>query len=119
MFSYFLTSYPTISSVLYFVWNIVDSIFVFIFRMLKNSLKTHSVNLFGSFVSINQWQYEDTNMNNLCKEIKDMNEKNMFNVDVQDIRWEDYFKNFLLGIRQFMLKDNPDTLLQARTKMNR
>lgn len=87
--------------------------------MLKTIRKIYAANLIGAFVLNSQWHFEDTNINDLYKKIISINETNTFNIDVASIKWEDYFKNFTLGIRQFMLRDIPDTLPQARIKLKR
>ncbi|EFX73129.1 hypothetical protein DAPPUDRAFT_110093 [Daphnia pulex] len=46
-------------------------------------------------------------------------EQEMFYFDVRKINWQSYLENYILGIRQFTLKDDPTTLPTARTNLKR
>lgn len=37
-----------------------------------------------------------------------------FSFDVRQLDWRTYFETYIQGIRQFILKDDPSTLPQAR-----
>ena len=55
----------------------------------------------------------------LNKDIADTNDRSMFAVDITQVQWDDYVKNYLIGLRKFVLKDNLESLPRARTKLNR
>jgi fatty acyl-CoA reductase len=42
-----------------------------------------------------------------------------YNVDITNLNWESYVKQYVLGIRKYVLKDSPDTLNKARSKLNK
>ncbi|EFX68378.1 hypothetical protein DAPPUDRAFT_114575 [Daphnia pulex] len=46
-------------------------------------------------------------------------DQEMFYFDVRKINWQSYLENYILGIRQFTLKDDPTTLPTARTNLKR
>ena len=37
-----------------------------------------------------------------------------FPMDIGQLDWEQYFENYVLGIRKYLLKENPDTIPEAR-----
>lgn len=92
-----------------------------IFRMLKISQKFYSALLAGSFFSTNQWHFETESVNELIKTVKSADTNDIFEIDINEdgFNWEDYVKHFILGVRQFVLKDKLDSLPQARTKLKR
>jgi len=58
----------------------------------------------------------------LKEDIRKADDGAEFNVDISKesgFDWDSYNKDFMLGIRQFVLKDDMSSLPQARTKLNR
>ena len=47
-----------------------------------------------------------------------MNEtdKQMFNFDMESLVWEEYFQEYVKGVRIYLLKDPLDTIPQSRKK---
>lgn len=89
--------------------------------MLKISQKFYTALLAGSFFSTNQWHFENNCTNDLIKTVKSTNINNTFEVDITSSKfiWEDYVKHFILGVREYVLKDSLDTLPQSRIKLKR
>lgn len=46
-------------------------------------------------------------------------DRRVFNFDVREIDWRAYFETYVQGIRQWILKDDPSTLPQARKTLVR
>lgn len=46
-------------------------------------------------------------------------DKREFNFDIRSIDWSVYFEIYVLGVRQFLLKEKPETLPEARRKIKR
>lgn len=42
-----------------------------------------------------------------------------FDFDVRNLNWRTYFETYVQGIRQWILKDDPSTLPQARKTLVR
>ncbi|CAH1163117.1 unnamed protein product [Phaedon cochleariae] len=90
--------------------------------MLKMSRKFEEAIMAGKFFSTNQWNFEVTSMRSLTKAVQMANDGEHFDVDISEnngFKWDDYVKNFILGVRQFILKDDLSSLNQARSKLNR
>lgn len=72
----------------------------------------------GEFFALREWVFCCENQKRL---INDMTEKdqNIFITDVTQISWNDYFKHYMVGIRNYVLKDSMASLSNARRKLNR
>ena len=46
-------------------------------------------------------------------------DKREFNLDIRSIDWSVYFEIYVLGVRQSLLKEKPETLPEARRKIKR
>lgn len=73
----------------------------------------------GEFFALHEWKFQCDNLVALNKAISSENESENFCVDVTQINWDDYVKNYLMGLRQFVLKDDPKSLEGARRKLHR
>lgn len=70
------------------------------------------------FFTINSWQFASHNALELSSKLS-ANERQMFDFDVRNIKWDDYLNKYVRGTGQFILKQNDGTMLAARRKMNR
>jgi fatty acyl-CoA reductase len=68
----------------------------------------------GEFFSLHEWKFH---CDNVCALICDAQDKATFNVDVSQMDWNQYVKNYMFGIRTFLLKDSSDTIPHARRKL--
>lgn len=50
-------------------------------------------------------------------EVKTMKDGNEFYCDMSNVDWESYLENYMLGIRQYVLKDGLESLPSARRKI--
>ncbi|XP_070154143.1 putative fatty acyl-CoA reductase CG5065 isoform X3 [Polyergus mexicanus] len=73
----------------------------------------------GEFFAINEWKFCADNMTKLVKFVKASGHCNDFNVDIKSLDWDTYLHQYMLGIRKYILKDNPDTLNNARSRLLR
>ncbi|CAH1107706.1 unnamed protein product [Psylliodes chrysocephalus] len=90
--------------------------------MLKISKKFYDALLAGSHFSTNEWRFEDSTMRSLIKAVNAAPDGKYFETDIDDsngFSWEEYVKNFNLGVRQYILKDDLSSLEQAKIKLNR
>ncbi|CAH0712964.1 unnamed protein product, partial [Brenthis ino] len=68
-----------------------------------------------SFFAIREWKFHNKNTLNLLKELDDA-DKHIFNFDIGSFKWDEYFKDYLKGIRLYLLKDPLETIPQAKKK---
>lgn len=74
----------------------------------------------GEFFAVNEWYFHAENMKELVKCIKNSvvdGGTTPYNVDITNLDWETYVRQYVLGIRKYVLKDSPDTLGKARSKL--
>ncbi|XP_011495917.1 PREDICTED: putative fatty acyl-CoA reductase CG5065 isoform X2 [Ceratosolen solmsi marchali] len=70
------------------------------------------------YFSTQQWRFKDENVKRLGQELS-AEDRETFMFDVREIHWPSYLENYILGIRQFILKESPETLPAARTHIMR
>lgn len=68
---------------------------------------------------MHEWNFEVTNVKQLIKEIDVASDGNEFNCDVSTLDWNEYLKNYMLGIRKYILKDDLESLEVARKTIKR
>ncbi|KAK6633920.1 hypothetical protein RUM44_004527 [Polyplax serrata] len=73
----------------------------------------------GEFFALHEWKFQCDNLVALNKAISAENDKDTFSVDIAKIEWDSYVRNYLMGLRKFVLKDDPETLAGARKKLHR
>ena len=72
----------------------------------------------GEFFALHEWKFFCDNQVALHRDMNEHDRK-VFHTEVSKIGWDDYVKLFLLGIRQYSLKDSLDSLPAAMKKLNR
>ncbi|KAL0122058.1 hypothetical protein PUN28_007086 [Cardiocondyla obscurior] len=70
------------------------------------------------YFSTKQWNFRDDNVRRLGEQLSP-EDRETFMFDVRQIDWPSYLKHYILGIRQFILKENPDTLPAARSNITK
>ncbi|XP_070153640.1 putative fatty acyl-CoA reductase CG5065 [Polyergus mexicanus] len=86
-------------------------------KMLKMSKRFDRYAKTGEFFAINEWKFRADNMMKLVKFVRASGHHNSFNVDIRSLDWDMYLHQYVLGIRKYILKDNPDTLDNARSRL--
>ena len=72
----------------------------------------------GTFFTMHQWNFDGKNICSLLKVAKDTQlDANEFNFDISGLDWNEYFKQYWLGIRKFIFKEDLSSLPQARKKL--
>ncbi|KAK9874385.1 hypothetical protein WA026_002732 [Henosepilachna vigintioctopunctata] len=91
--------------------------------MLKISNKFYHALDAGKFFSTNEWNFDTHTMASLCEAVKNAEDGENFEMDIHKnhtgFDWDTYVKNFMIGVRQYVLKDDLSSLPAARTKLNR
>lgn len=67
---------------------------------------------------MNQYNFDDKNFRNLLSTMND-EDREIFAIDTNVIDWNTYMDNYCLGIRNYLLKQNPNSLVNCRKQMNR
>ncbi|XP_026821812.1 putative fatty acyl-CoA reductase CG5065 [Rhopalosiphum maidis] len=83
-----------------------------IYRRFKMAART------GEFFALHQWDFISKNIQELNKDISFV-DRRMFPVDITQVVWDTYVKDYVFGIRNYVLKDPPSTIPQALSKLQR
>ncbi|XP_043481873.1 putative fatty acyl-CoA reductase CG5065 [Leptopilina heterotoma] len=70
------------------------------------------------YFSTQQWNFKDDNVRRLDAQLSQQ-DRETFTFDVKQIDWPSYLEHYILGIRQFILKESPETLPAARSHITR
>uniref|UniRef100_A0A336MZZ9 Fatty acyl-CoA reductase n=1 Tax=Culicoides sonorensis TaxID=179676 RepID=A0A336MZZ9_CULSO len=70
------------------------------------------------YFTTRQWNFKNENVGKLlqCLDAKD---RSTFQIDVSTIVWEEYVEKYVLGFREFLFKQSPNTLPDSRIKLKR
>lgn len=69
------------------------------------------------YFTMNEWVYRTENFRALNVELSS-DDKCRFTIDVNRIKWPDYMQNYVLGIRHYLLKEDPKTIDAAKFRLN-
>ncbi|KAI1309425.1 putative fatty acyl-CoA reductase [Halotydeus destructor] len=70
------------------------------------------------YFTTNEWTYRTNNFQSLSASLNQA-DRNKFYTDVRMIHWPTYMEVFILGVRKFLLKEDPSTLPEARRRLQR
>lgn len=70
------------------------------------------------YFTTNEWSFRNANFLALTEKIS-QHDRDTFYCDVRRIHWPSYIETFILGVRKFLLKEDPSTLPKARIKLER
>ena len=90
--------------------------------MYKISKKFENACKTGEFFALNEWTFQTSSVKELLGAVRRADDGQNFNVDLSKengFDWNAYVKDFMIGIRQYVLKDDLSSLTNARVKMNR
>lgn len=83
-----------------------------IYRRFKMAAKT------GEFFALHQWDFISKNIQELNRDATYM-DRRTFPVDITQVVWDTYVKDYVFGIRNYVLKDPPTTIPQALSKLQK
>lgn len=87
--------------------------------MMKITKRFERATKSGEFFAMNEWKFYADNMAKLVKCVRTSGDCNDFNIDIRSLDWDVYLHQYILGIRKYILKDNLDTLNNARNRLSR
>lgn len=67
--------------------------------------------------TMKEWKFSPDNRLLLYNELLSHEDRRLFNCDLVSIDWTEFFTNYVLGVRKFILKETNDTLDQARLNL--
>jgi fatty acyl-CoA reductase len=70
------------------------------------------------FFSTHEWKIRTNNVLMLTNQLEGV-DKQEFNFDIQQLNWSTYWKDYVLGIRRYVLKEDDSTLSKARSDLKR
>ncbi|XP_046837277.1 fatty acyl-CoA reductase wat-like isoform X1 [Vespa crabro] len=87
-------------------------------KLLKIYNKVHQFSDVLDVFSTTEWHFTNERWEELLKKLT-MEDRQLFFCDIKELIWDTFFKNYMLGIRLYVLKDPIETLPQARIKWRR
>ena len=85
---------------------------VWIFRMLKIYRKIHKFCALMEYFSANDFKFDNDNVRALCGKLEST-DKQLFAFDMRNLNWTELFQLSLLGVRQYVVKDDPSTIPES------
>ncbi|KFB36786.1 AGAP009690-PA-like protein [Anopheles sinensis] len=73
----------------------------------------------GEYFAMHEWSFRNDNLLGLGRRVRRDRAGADFPCDVRGLDWAAYIENYMLGIRRFVLKDELDSMSQARSKLQR
>lgn len=73
----------------------------------------------GEYFARHEWNFETTNVLELLAEVRAARDGDEFRVDVRTMVWDEYIREYMLGIRKYVLKDDLATLPAARATVRK
>jgi fatty acyl-CoA reductase len=70
------------------------------------------------YFTTRQWHFKCNNVLMLCDELQGQDKEN-FAFDIRKLHWPTYWEDYVLGTRKFILKEEHNTLPQARKQLQR
>ncbi|CAH2056135.1 unnamed protein product, partial [Iphiclides podalirius] len=87
-------------------------------KMLKVYSKIHKFSSVLSYFCTREIKFCNRRTQQLWQRISDA-DKQLFPFSMREIDWEDYFDDYLAGIRRYLFKESDETLPRARIKWKR
>ena len=74
----------------------------------------------GEYFAMNEWNFGVTNINRMVRLAqKTQIDADEFTCDISSLNWDSYIKKYVLGVREFILKDDMSSLPNARRKLRK
>lgn len=68
---------------------------------------------------MHEWIFENTNVAELLQDVREATDGEEFRLDITTMNWDDYIRQYMFGIRKYVLKDDLDSLPAARRTMKK
>lgn len=70
------------------------------------------------FFTTHEWRFTNENMVRLLGQMSPADRK-VFDFNINDLDWKKYLESYVLGTREFILKESPSTLPIAQKQLRR
>lgn len=87
-------------------------------RLVQVYDKVHRTINALEYFTTNEWTFRNENQLLLSEQMNAIDRKK-FCCDIRQVSWPEYMEIYILGVRQYLLKENPKTLPEARKRLNR
>jgi len=81
-------------------------------RLMAGYKKIHKFSEVIAYFALQSWTFHNNNTTLLIKKMSKL-DQSLFRFDMTELNWSEYFKNHVLGIRQYIVKDSIDTIPEA------
>ncbi|XP_031827528.1 putative fatty acyl-CoA reductase CG5065 [Nomia melanderi] len=71
----------------------------------------------GTFFVMNEWKFQRDNMDDLSKKAKALKDSNNFDIDRCNHNWDTYVRDYILGIRKYIMHDTCFSKFQSRVSL--
>ncbi|KAI4500925.1 hypothetical protein M0802_004136 [Mischocyttarus mexicanus] len=113
-----------IHNILHFFFHVIPAYFIdfLLLIFLQKRLMVHILNKTTRGLKVldyftnRQWVFHNTNLLILWREMN-ATDKELFQIDIENLDIKDYMKNIILGARQYCMKEDLSTLPRARVHM--
>ena len=82
------------------------------YKRLDNSMQTYE------FFINHEWNWDNKVLLQILASIPS-HERDIFNFDMKNIDWDQYYRSFTLGVKMYLLKDDMNELPKARQLVQR
>lgn len=79
--------------------------------------KVHRTTMALEYFTKNEWIYQTENFQALNLSLSP-EDRQRFVIDVRKIDWPKYMENYVLGVRHYLLNEDPNSIQAARTKLD-
>ncbi|XP_048516238.1 fatty acyl-CoA reductase wat-like isoform X2 [Athalia rosae] len=87
-------------------------------RLLKIYKKIHKFMTVLNYFTTQEWKFSTDRVRSMLGKLE-MDDRQNFSFNIQDISWDTYFETYIQGIRLYLLKDPVETLPQAKIRWQR
>ncbi|KAI9579192.1 hypothetical protein GQX74_004664 [Glossina fuscipes] len=87
-------------------------------RLLKTYKKIHRFMHVIEYFAMRQWDFGIDNVQDLWNSLSER-DKELFYFDMDQLDWDRFLQQYLLGVRQYLLKDPIETRSEALSRWNR
>lgn len=71
-----------------------------------------------TYFATQQWKFYNNNTQRLAEQMCKADKK-LFNFDIKSLKWDEYFKPYVNGIKYYLLKESPSALEDALKRQRR
>lgn len=69
------------------------------------------------YFTTNEWIYKTENFKMLNSSMN-MTDRDIYTIDVRQINWPTYMEAYVLGVRKYLLKEDPSTIDKAKFRLD-